>query len=263
MSILGGCGSLRFRFIPTAFALAGLLFTASSVRAQPFTASSALPPVPPQGAWGEVIMANARWLVVQNMQGQQFPIAMDAINQFLIRWPTNVNNLTNLSLIEAIGQDLGSNQLQTDHVDVFEGSDQTLVAPTYRSLIGGNRVVTAIDPTFSRLMNPWDIAAQNTLYGWAYPVNPGQGGIPAQLHVVGNVLALNPLVLGIPGNNRAAVLPSPAGPLAMSQVTRGSSSFAQKGDLVFLVPRNVLPKSLVVAQLVLYKKMPLKQFALP
>src|SRR3979490_2489785 len=34
-----------------------------------------LPPPPPPGAWGEVIFANERWIVVQNSEGQQFPIA--------------------------------------------------------------------------------------------------------------------------------------------------------------------------------------------
>ncbi len=43
-----------------------------------------LPPPPPQGAFAEIIFANSKWLVVQNQQGQQFPIAANAIGQFLI-----------------------------------------------------------------------------------------------------------------------------------------------------------------------------------
>src|SRR5271157_3573526 len=50
-----------------------------------------LPQLPPQGAWGEVINVTARWLVVQNHSGQQFPIAIDDIQEFLIRWPTSMN----------------------------------------------------------------------------------------------------------------------------------------------------------------------------
>jgi hypothetical protein len=242
-----------------------------AVRAQNFggalanlTASGLLPlpPPPPEGAWGEVIMANARWIVIQNHQGQQFPIAMDSVRQFLVRWPTSINALTNASLVEAIGADFGSNVVSTTHIDVFEGSDQTLVSPGSNNIMSFNRAVTAIDPGFNRYMNGFDIAAQNQLYGWAYPVNPGiESSNPAQLHIVGNAINLNPLQIGLPGNNSATIVPAPGGNMTMSQVTRGSSSFAQKGDVVFLMPTQVAPKSLVLAQLVLYKKIPRSQFA--
>ena len=70
---------------------------------------------------------------------------------------------------------------------------------------------------------------------------------------------LNPLRLNVPGNNIATVLPA-SGNISMTQVTRGSSSFAKKGDLAFMMPMEVTPKSLVLSQLVLYKKIPLNQF---
>ena len=57
-------------------------------------------------------MANNKWIVVQNQQGQQFPIAMQGVAQFLIRWPTTPNALTPSSLVEAIGEDVGSNTLR-------------------------------------------------------------------------------------------------------------------------------------------------------
>ena len=47
-----------------------------------------LPQLPPQGAWGEVINATPRWLVIQNHSGQQFPIALEDIGEFLVRWPS-------------------------------------------------------------------------------------------------------------------------------------------------------------------------------
>ena len=50
-----------------------------------------LPQLPPQGAWGEVINVTQRWLVIQNHAGQQFPISIDDIQEFLIRWPMNQN----------------------------------------------------------------------------------------------------------------------------------------------------------------------------
>lgn len=223
----------------------------------------ALPPAPPQGAWGEVIMANAKWLVVQNHQGQQFPIAADQIGQFLVRWPTTFNALTPDTVVEAIGQDLGSNVLRTDHVDVFEGADRSLVTPTYTSLLPNNRVVTTIDPGFNRFMNGFDIGSQNLLYGWAYPTGAGNLGIPGRLHVVGNYLAGNPPGVAVPGNNFASLLPAEPGVMSITQVTRGSTTFAEKGDLAYLMPTDLTPRTVVLSQLILYKKISVRQFRLP
>ena len=271
-----GVSLKRFGLTLTAAALAAL--PASSARAQRLPGANAiagnnqidvadratpLPPTPPQGAWGEVIMANARWIVIQNHQGQQFPVAMDEVAQFLIRWPSALTTLTNESVVEAIGLDLGSNTMRTEHVDVFEGSDRSLVNPLYVRVLPNNRVDTAVDPGFNRFMNAFDIGSQNLLYGWAYPVNPDGGGIPLRLHVVGNVIGNNPLRLGVPGNNQAIVLPSEAGGLTVTQMTRGNSSFAEKGDLVFLMPTALTPRSVALSQLVLYKKIPFRQFRLP
>jgi hypothetical protein len=221
----------------------------------------AVPDTPPEGAWGEIIMANAKWLVIQNHQGQQFPIRVDAINRFLIRWPTTTTNLSEHSLVEAIGTDLGSNTVQTDHLDVFEGSAQTLVTPRLSSFLSGGRVMTAINPTFSRGLVGWDIAEQASLYGWAFPVTPDNNGIPGRLHVVGSVVGLDPLRLAIPGNNVATVVPpTDPGTFTMSQVTLGQPHFAQKGDLASLAEIRADPETLVLSQLVLYKKIRLNQF---
>jgi hypothetical protein len=224
--------------------------------------SPAVPLTPPDGAWGEVIMANSKWIVVQNHQGQQFPIRGDAIKRFLIRWPTTTTNLTANSVVEAIGTDLGSNTVQTEHIDVFEGSARTLVTPGLSSFMAGGQVVTAINPTFNRLLVGWDIPEQASLYGWAFPTIPPNNGIPARLHVVGNVLGLNPLRLEIPGNNIAMVLPlTNPGTFTMSQVTLGQPQFAEKGDQAFLMGARPTPESLVMDQLVLYKKSPLARVA--
>ncbi|GAC1450143.1 MAG: hypothetical protein NVSMB9_34410 [Isosphaeraceae bacterium] len=219
-----------------------------------------LPPTPPQGAWGEVIMASPRWMVVQNHLGQQFPISSDAISQFLIRWPASLNDLTPNSIIEAIGPDQGSNTLRTDHIDVFEGTDTSLVNPTFTSLLPNNRVVTTVDPGFNRFMNAFDIGSQNMLYGWAFPVPPGQTGIPQRLHVVGNAFGVNPLRVGVLGNNFANILPGDGESFSITQVTRGNPSFAAKGDLIFLMPIELTPKTAVLSQVVLYKQMPYRNF---
>ncbi len=150
--------------------------------------------------------------------------------------------------------------LEVSHVDVFEGPDRSLVAPTYNSMLPNNRLVTAVDPAFNRFMNAWDYAGQNMLYGWAYPVRPGISGIPARLHVVGSVVQRSPLQLAVPGNNFATIVAGENIQFTVSQVTRGSITYARKGDYVFLLPTEVNPKGLVVSQLVLYKSMPFRQF---
>jgi hypothetical protein len=222
-----------------------------------------LPPPPPQGAWAEVIMATPKWLVVQNHQGQQFPIAMDAIGQFLIRWPYTLDELTEESVIEAIGPDLGSNTMRTEHVDVFEGADRSLVAPTYSSVLPNNRLVTAIDPGFNRFMNGFDIGTQNLLYGWAYPIAPANATMPARLHVVGNAVNANPLRVSVLGNNFATILPVEPGGMSITRVTRGNSSFAEKGDLAYLMPLETTPRTVTLSQVVLYKKIPIRRFRMP
>ncbi len=219
-----------------------------------------IPHLPPQGAWGEVINVTSRWIVVQNHTGQQFPIAIEDIGEFLVRWPTGIDVLTNQSMVEAVGQDLGNNVLQTEHVDVFEGGDRTLVAPTYNSLLPNNALVTTIDPGFNRLMSPWDYGGQNLLYGWAYPVNMGALGIPSRLHVVGNAINRSPLQLGIPGNNIATVVPFPGEGLSVTQVTRGNINFVRKGDYAFMMPQQIGQRGLILAQFVLYKSMPFRRF---
>ena len=223
-----------------------------------------LPNLPPQGAWGEVINVTERWIVVQNHQGQQFPVAIDDIQEFLIRWPTSLQALTGQSVVEAVGQDAGSNTVRAAHLDVFEGSDRTLVAPTYNSILPNNMVVTTLDPGFNRFMNAWDYAGQNMLYGWAYPIPGAVNGIPSRLHVVGGVGAVDPVdqqvrVL-IPGNNFATIVPAGPGGMTVTQITRGSPFLTRKGDFAFMLPLQVTPRGLILSQLVVYKQMPIQQF---
>jgi hypothetical protein len=262
------------RFVPMCLCLGAVVAVPwVALRAQnwggPWTILTAggilpLPPPPPQGAFGEVIFANAKWLVVQNREGQQFPVAADAIGQFLIRWPADLRDLSPEVLVEAIGVDQGSMTLQTNHIDVFKGSDQSLVQTNYTSVLPINRPVTTIDPTYQRWMNGLDMVAQNTIYPWNYPTMPGDNNIPGQMHAVGNAVGLNPIRLGVPGNNIVTVLPQPPGVMSISQVTLGSPSFAQKGDQAFLTPiqqgNPIGEKTLRLSQLVLYKKVRRDQF---
>jgi hypothetical protein len=219
-----------------------------------------LPQLPPQGAWGEIINVTSRWIVIQNHIGQQYPIAVDDIGEFLVRWPLTLDALTGQSVVEAMGQDIGNNVLQTDHIDVFEGGDRTLVAPTYNSVLPNNALVTTIDPGFQRYMSPWDYGGQNLLHGWAYPVGPGVTGIPTRLHVVGNAINRSPLQLGIPGNNIATVMPAGQDGFTITQVTRGTIAQVRKGDYAFMMPQQIGQKGLILSQFVLYKSIPFRQF---
>src|SRR3954447_159692 len=73
-----------------------------------------LPTPPPQGSFAKVIFANSKWLVVQNEQGQQFPVAADLIGQFLIRWPAASSDLSPAVLVEAIGPEQAGMVIQTN-----------------------------------------------------------------------------------------------------------------------------------------------------
>jgi hypothetical protein len=218
------------------------------------------PQVAQEGFWGEVIHVTPRWLVVQNQAGQQFPIAVDEIGEFLVRWPTTFDALTPQSIVEAVGADLGSNILKTGHIDVFEGADQTLVEFTYTSTLPDPSVISAVNPGYHYLMAAWAMAGQNMLYGFDLPVKPMQLAIPSQLHAVGSFFGLNPLRLAIVGANVVTVVPDETNRITISQVTRGTPNLARKGDVVSVMTRAMGPRSLVASQVVLYKPMPLAQF---
>jgi hypothetical protein len=47
----------------------------------------------------------------------------------------------------------------------------------------------------------------------------------------------------------------------MTQVTAGSASFVQPGDLAYVLVTGRGPKSLTLSELVVYKRIPLSQFA--
>jgi hypothetical protein len=213
-------------------------------------------PVPPEGAWGGVITVTQKWIVVQNLLGQQFPIPTDSINLFLVRWPTSPERLTTQSVVEATGLDAGSNRVQTDHIDVYEGSATQLVRPAFYRING-----------FGRISSPLDYIIDYNVYGDPFPgvtraMMPGEGGIPPRLHVVGPVVNRVPLQLAAPGNLLAGVIASPAG-LTMTQITPGSVSYVKPGDLVYFVPAAANVRGLALAQFVVYKAVPIDQYPMP
>ncbi len=206
--------------------------------------------IPVSGSWGEIITVTPRWMVVQNQMGQQFPIAADRVGQFLVRWPYSTDQLSPQSMIEVLGPNgAGTHTVIADHIDVYEGSAQSLVSPTMSNLVGNNRSLNFID-----------IDQQNT-YGIVYYMSPEEYAMPNRLHVVGPFQGAGngQLQIAGPGMNWFTVQPSVNG-MSVTQVTLGSNSYARRGDLVYLVPQNVGPRSVDVSQLVLYKKIPLRMF---
>lgn len=219
-----------------------------------------IPSLPPQGAWGEIINVTDRWMVVQNHAGQQFPIAFEDIQEFLVRWPSAIEEISPQALIEAVGPSPGSNVIHVGHIDFFEQEDRLLVSPTYRELLPNNMAVTVLDPGFNRYMNAWDYGGQNMLYGWAYPIPPSASTNPTRLHVVGSLLQRLPLRVSVPGNNQATILPDQTGRINVTQITMGVPRMVSKGDFAYMLPIEARIRGLRVAQLVVYKSVRFRTF---
>lgn len=239
----------------------------------PWTATHPSPQsvVNPQGFWAEVVSSTSRWIVVQTAEGQQYPIASDRIRQFLVRWPSSVNELSERSMVEATGYRNGAESVMTDHIDIYEGNAQGLVTPTLQNLGGGTA-----DPL--GMASPLNQANFNSLnfetlgfgsVNWTELRDAGTANwteLPAfptatlLIHVVGQSIQINPIVLtGFGGTTPLAVVPSGGG-MTVTQVTLGTNSVAKKGDQVHLVAEGATPRGLDVGQMVLYKKTSLRQF---
>ena len=226
--------------------------------------------VSPQGMWGEVVSATSRWIVVQNQEGQQFPIASDRIHQFLVRWPSSLGELSPSSLVEATGYRNGAESVMTDHIDVYEANAQNLVTPTLQNLGGGTADPLGMaSPLNNSNFNSINFETLNFgSVNWTELRDSGTANwteLPAfpnatlLIHVVGRSTGINPLILTGFGPTSLSVVPGQNG-MTVTQVTLGTNSYAKKGDQVHIVPEGVTPRGLDVGQLVLYKKIPLRQF---
>ncbi|WP_435010003.1 hypothetical protein P12x_001222 [Tundrisphaera lichenicola] len=203
--------------------------------------------IPPRGTWAEIIHVNSKWIVVQNQDGQQFPIASDHIRQFLVRWPSSAAQITPNTIVEVTGPEV-NNVIATDHVDLYEGGAQSLVTPAVNILYGANRAL--LDFEIDQL-DPFGI-----LYSAVPPQNQAA---TTRMHLVGNAVSNDPIRIASFANNSYAIQPGLNG-LSITQVTLGNNSYAKKGDLVYVVPENLGPRTVDVGQLVLYKKVPFARF---
>ena len=200
-----------------------------------------------RGEWAEIITATPKWLVIQNEQGQQFPIAVDSIRQFLVRWPSSFDQLTPQSLVEVNGYGMQNNTMAASHIDVYEDDARSLVTPTYQSSHGFNRTITGFDIDQMREMGITNF--------WT----PQEWMTPNQIHMVGTPIGSDPMRIAVMGSNPMAILPSPTG-VEVTQITLGTSSYAKRGDLVYVTSESAGTRGLDVSRLVLYKKVPLSQF---
>lgn len=210
------------------------------------------PWIPPRGEWLQVLTATDRWLVLQNERGQQFPVAYDAVGQFLMRWPSALERIAPDDLVEVTGLDLGNNQVGTDQVDIYKGGARQLVTPTIQQILGFNRVMT-----------PFDWERQRTFgINLQYILTPEEQLMPARLHMVAPAANLQPLQLMSGGNNVITVVPGMNG-AAVTEVSQGSPRFVEPGDMAYVVPlpQQSGPRSLSLGRLVIYKGVGVDQFA--
>ncbi len=204
------------------------------------------PQLPRQGTWAEVINATPKWIVVQDDAGRQYPIAADSIKQFLIRWPSGVDQLNAGSLVEATGVNAGSNVVVADHLDIYEADAQRLVTPNVTNLFGANRTLASLDEDRDQLST-------------SYYVSDEESAIPNRMNIVGNPTQAVPLMIRVNQTNAITIQPGGGG-MTVTQVTLGSNSFARKGDVAYIVADGTAQRGINVAMLVLYKTIPLRQF---
>jgi hypothetical protein len=226
----------------------GIVARARAQVAGPADVDTVAPNVPRAG-WAYVLSASPKWIVLQNDRGFQYPVSVPDIGLFLMRWPITVDRIKADALIEANGIDQGSNRLQTNHVDVYQGAARDLVRPAMfsPSMVQILPNVSIQANLFQNMYQPMFGAANGPLM-----TNPR----PSQMQIVGPMVNIVPpgIQLGLGNNNWATVVPAnPAGGLSMSLVTMGLSSQLKRGDLVFYLADTAAPKGLVLLQLVVYK----------
>lgn len=246
-------GMSRHRFGRVWRFLASGLVLGCGLAATPAATAQALRPSMVE-EWAEVVTVTPRWIVLQNRDGQQFPLSVESIRLFVMRWPISIDRISPGALLEATGFNRGSNLLATPHIDVYEGAARSLVAPGVLLISPGGMVSRPIDFLF----NPEVYGAP--FPGFDAPIQSGNPSGPQLTHVVGPIVSWIPLRIGLGGNNVMTVLPAASG-VPMTQVTPGSIGLVKPGDLVYFAARQARPESLVLDQLVVYKSTPLDLFA--
>lgn len=209
--------------------------------------------IPPGPAWAEVLSVTPKWLVLRNAQGQQIPVSLgrDGVDMFVVRWPTTPDRLRLGSILEVTGLDVGTNTVQTDHVDVFEADARGLLAGPWPFVASYNG---------DQPIAPYTADQRVATLGYdLLNANLDASRQPARLHAVAEFAGVDPLRMFVGGNNTLSVAPSPNG-LTLTQVTGGSATYVKPGDLAYYVPAAATPRALALSQLIIYKAMPLDRF---
>jgi len=196
-----------------------------------------------------VLTVTNKWLVIQNADGQQFPISFDSIGLFIVRSPISVGQIPENSLVEATGVDSGEAALRTNHIDVYVGGARSLVTPTFLYLTARGQMLRQIDFTY----NP---GVYGDIFGVEAPI---QGNVLAgaiQIHVVGPPITRVPLRLNTPGSHGIGVLPTTPAGLNATQITPGSASSLKPGDPVYYVATGLGSKTVNLSHLIVYKQAP-------
>lgn len=199
--------------------------------------------------WAEVLTVTSKWLVIQNAEGQQFPISFDSIQTFIARSPLAIGRIPENSLVEATGIDTGENALQTNHVDVYVGGARSLVSPTFLYVNGRGELIRQIDFTY----NP---GVYGDIFGVPAPIQSNVLSGAIQIHAVGAPTSCFPLRLNTPGNSAVGVLPNTPAGLSATQITPGTASMLKPGDPVYFVATALGAKTVSLSQLIVYKQVP-------
>ncbi len=198
--------------------------------------------LPSEGFWARVLTTSTDWIVIQNDEGQQFPIDPTRIELFVIRQPIAPNQISPSALAEIAGLDVGTSIVRTQHIDVYEGSMRGLVRPSYTTTVGDLRDVDSFNLNGYHFMSFPSLA----VYSGAFRV-------PRQVYLVGPVQSSDPqgMRIEIPGNN-AIIVPFDT-VQSITRIEPGSSQRIQRGDLAFVIPTDADSKSLRLTQLVVYR----------
>jgi hypothetical protein len=234
----------QFGFVP-GIGAGGEVFAPSAGGRPPLAGRA---PIIDQG-WAEVLTVTSKWVVIQNADGQQFPIAFDSIDLFIARSPVQISSIPQDSLVEATGLDAGEGAVRTEHVDVYVGGARSMVTPTFLYLNGRGQLLRQIDFTY----NP---GVYGDIFGVEAPI---QGNVLAgavQIHIVGPPISRIPLRLNTPGNSGIGIFPSTPAGLSATAITPGTSSILKPGDPVYYVATGLGVKSVKLSQLIVYKDSP-------
>lgn len=207
----------------------------------------AQPRVAPAGFWTRALTVTPEWLVVENEEGQQFPIAIAAVKSYLVRLAITPNEIPpgSVAIFNALVGPTG--ELFTDQIDLPEGVLRAGLVPQSLT-IGANGLSYEEMILFNTITE--------RIFGRGLAIAQFAG--PTYRHTVGPVVNANPIRIEIPVGQFATVLPASPN-FRVYRVRQDVGAFASvaPGDWVYIVPapnNPLAPESLVPAKMIVYKQ---------